>query len=126
MGIDIYARWERNLSAEVIEEVKAWWSGHADDVAYLREGYHGGPYATRHLVPEVFDIESGRAFISAALLRERLPETLRLAEEREREVYGETDAETIERVLQDYRDFVELCERAENETGWPVEIVASY
>jgi hypothetical protein len=76
------------------------------------------------LVAESF--ETGRAAIPAATLRERLPETLEVAERRERELYGETDAEEINRVLKSYRDFVELCASKEDETGEPCLIIASY
>ena len=98
--------------------------GHA---GYLREAYHGEPYATRYLVAEAFESSSGKAEIPASVLRERLPETLRLAKERQREVYGrkgqipDDDPE-----IQSFVDFVELCERKERETGEPVTIIASY
>ena len=52
---------------------------------YLREAYHGEPYATQAFVPEAF--EKGSAHIPAERLKERLPEVLRLAEQREREVF---------------------------------------
>jgi hypothetical protein len=76
------------------------------------------------LVPEAF--ETGRAPISAAVLEARLPATLEAAERRKREVYEETDAEAIERVLKSYRDFVALCGRMERATGVPCTIIASY
>lgn len=44
----------------------------AGDVGYLREAYHGGPYATKILVREAFDAENCKAEIPAAVLRERL------------------------------------------------------
>jgi len=59
-------------------------------------------------------------------LRARLPQTLKLAEERERQVYGQTDEQEIELVRQSFRNFVALCEAKERETGEPVAIVASY
>ncbi len=64
--------------------------------------------------------------IHAATLRDRLPATLIVAEAREREIYRATDRAEIDRVLKSYRDFVELCERKEVETGEPCLIVASY
>lgn len=64
--------------------------------------------------------------IHAATLRDRLPATLIVAEAREREIYRATDRAEIDRVLKSYRDFVELCERKEAETGEPCLIVASY
>ncbi len=93
-------------------------------VSYLREAYHGEPYATRVLVPESF--ETGRAEIPAATLWERLPETLKTAERRERELYGETAINEIGHVLKSYVDFVELCARKQDETGKPCLIIASY
>ena len=93
-------------------------------VGYLREAYHGEPYATHVLVPESF--ETGRAEIAADTLWERLGDTLKAAEQREREIYGETDINEIGRVLKSYADFVELCARKEDETGVPCVIIASY
>jgi hypothetical protein len=125
MGIDIYARWEGQLPEEVGEQLKVWLSAADGAVGYLREAYHGKPYATRHLVPEAFEQEDG-AFIPATRLRERLPETLRLAEERERTIYGAKTPEEIEPTLRSFTAFVELCERMEAKTGAPVKIIASY
>ena len=122
MGIDIFAEWEGMSDADKKSQITGFSVEHGH-VGYLREAYHGEPYATRVLVPELF--ETGRAAIAAATLRERLPETLEVAEQREREIYGETDAEEIGRVLQSFNDFVELCARKE-ETGEPCLIIASY
>jgi len=58
-------------------------------------------------------------------LRERLPHTLALVEERERKIYQSTDEE-IEDMKQSYHDFVALCEEKEKETGEPVLVIASY
>jgi hypothetical protein len=123
MGIDIYAEWDGMTKAEHDAQITGFSIEHGH-VGYLREAYHGEPYATQALVPEAF--ESGRAAISAETLRERLPEVLELAEQREREIYDQTEAEAIEPVLQSYRDFVELCARKEDETGHPCLIIASY
>ena len=54
------------------------------------------------------------------------PPHLRAAEQRERTVYGETDPLEIQRVLDSFRNFVELCERKQAETGEPCRITASY
>lgn len=123
MGIDIYARWPKQTK----EEKEAQYTGFdatAGRVGYLREAYHGGPYATRVLVPEAFaDDNADGDYISAATLRERLPETLETAMARSRAIYGE---EARPEILQSFVDFVELCERKERETGRPCYIVASY
>jgi len=124
MGIDIYAEWDGMSDAEKNAQATFWLSADHGNVGYLREAYHGEPYATKVLVPECF--ETGRASIPAATLRERLPETLEIAERRERELYDETDPEAIRLVLKSYRDFVELCASKEDETGEPCLIIASY
>jgi hypothetical protein len=81
MGIDVYASW-----AEMTEdEEKARYTGfsiEAGDVGYLREAYHGGPYATQTLVPEAFgdfsdeEWKEGGASVPAETLRKRLPRAL--------------------------------------------------
>jgi hypothetical protein len=123
MGIDIYAEWTGMTG----EERAAQWSccgvenGH---IGYLREAYVGEPYATKALVPEAFELD--RVPIYAEELQARLPAVLEIAEQREREIYGVTSDAEINRVLQSYADFVELCARKEAETGEPCLIVASY
>ncbi len=124
MGIDIWARWKGQSKEEIQAQGIALFSVTAGGMGYLREAYHGKPYATRFFVAEVFESEDGKAKIPAATLRERLPHTLELVEERERKIY-KSDERTIEEVKQSFRDFVSLCERHE-ETGEPVEIIASW
>jgi hypothetical protein len=95
-------------------------------VGYLREAYHGEPYATRFLCPEVFGPETATAAIPAARLRERLPQALLFAEERERRIYRETDPKAIADVVRSFTDFVELAEAKERATGEPCTVTASY
>lgn len=123
MGIDIYAFWKGHTKQERDSQASAWLSAMAGNEGYLREAYHGEPYATRFLCAEAFS--AGSAKVSAATLRERLPRALALVEERERKLYQADDAE-VDRAKQSYRDFVSLCERKEQETGEPVLIVASF
>jgi len=125
MGIDIYAVWEGQTKQEAQAQITGLSVVHGH-VGYLREAYHGEPYATRHLCREAFETPACRAPIPASLMRERLPETLALAEERERSVYDETDEKEIRAVQKSFSDFVDLCEMREKETGQPVMIVASY
>ena len=75
MGIDIYAKWAGQSEQEKEAQITGFSTVHGH-VGYLREAYHGEPYATRVLVPEAFDAPECEAAISAATLRERLPETL--------------------------------------------------
>lgn len=124
MGIDVYARWKGQTADERKQMEDAWLSIEGGHAGYLREAYHGEPYATQYLVREAFESETDRARIPAAVLRERLARTLALAAERERTVYGTTgDITTEHPALKSFSDFVELCERKERETGEPVTIV---
>jgi len=124
MGIDIYAQWRGMTKANKQAQITGFsvTSGH---VGYLREAYHGEPYATKALVPEAFSSDNGKAEIAAALLRERLPAVLRLVAERHRIIYDDTPAE-IKRVQKSFSDFVDLCELQEARTGQPTKIIASY
>jgi hypothetical protein len=122
MGIDIYTHWK----GQTPEEEQAQYTGFSTvhgHVGYLREAYHGEPYATRYLLWEAFERPCR---IRAAVLRERLPRTLELVEARERNVYGITDTPSIAKAKQSFVDFVELCEAKERATGEPVQIIASY
>ena len=56
--------------------------------AYLsHDKYHGKPYVTHYLFPEMFEGASTIADIPAAVVRKRLPHALELADLRERTVY---------------------------------------
>lgn len=107
-------------------DICARWQTKENHISYLRESGHRQCYATQHLFKEAFDDDDGNAEIPAEVLRERLAHTLTLVEERERYVNMETDPKEIEEVKQSFRDFVELCETKEKETGEPVTISASY
>jgi hypothetical protein len=54
MGIDAYAKWDGQTAAERDAQITGYSivSGH---VGYLREAYHGEPYATKVLFPECWD-----------------------------------------------------------------------
>jgi hypothetical protein len=74
MGIDIYLEWDgqQEERAQRKSEKPVWTSNREGHVGYLREAYHGGPYATKMFVREAFESETCRAEIPAAILRERL------------------------------------------------------
>jgi hypothetical protein len=101
MGIDIYARWE----GQTEEEKQAQYTGFSTchgHVGYLREAYHGGPYATSELVPEAFDHEKcageGDFFgaeIKGSDLAARLPKAALAALIREATIYSSGDARAI-------------------------------
>ncbi|MBI4289120.1 MAG: hypothetical protein HY671_11935, partial [Chloroflexi bacterium] len=126
MGIDIYAEWKGRTKEEEAAQLTGYSVKHGH-VGYLRESYHGEPYATRHLVAEAFEDPECLAKIPAAVLRERLPETIRLAKKRLRVVYKRKGRiPDDDPVIQSFTDFVALCERKEQQTGEPVTILASY
>lgn len=124
MGIDIYVSWP-GMTKEEREAQHTGFSVVHGNVGYLREAYHGGPYATKVLVPEAFDDDAMYygAEIPASVLRERLPDALEAARTRARRVYEEDASPEL---LKSYEQFVALCERKEAETGKPCRIFASY
>lgn len=71
MGIDIYLRWPE-MSEEDEKGQYTGMSTTSGHVGYLREAYHGGPYATKILLREAFESDNGEAEIPAAVMRERL------------------------------------------------------
>lgn len=113
MGIDVFMSWGDGPSFE----------GNHEHVfrganGYLREAYHGGPYATVVLVPEAFGdprrvaqwfgvdaVEdasvgadsAGYALIPANVLRARLPPALLTIARRYRAVYDEECGEALDR-----------------------------
>jgi hypothetical protein len=125
MEIDIYARWDGQTAEEAAAQVTGY-SVLEGKVGYLREAYHGNPYATKYLLREAFMSDDATARIPSSVMRRRLPGALALVEEREREVYNQTDEAEILLVQHSFKDFDDLCERKERETGAPVLIRASY
>jgi hypothetical protein len=123
MGIDIYAEWQGQTHEE--QQEHEWSSVVHGHVGYLREAYHGEPYATMYLCQEAFDAPTGEAQIPAKVLRERLEEAHRLTQERYETIYHAEQA-FIDQVKKSFTDFVELVEQKERETGQPVTIIASY
>jgi hypothetical protein len=88
MGIDIYARWNGQSTAEQDAQLTGF-SIEAGDVGYLREAYHGGPYVTKYLVAEAFEAPEGEAAIRAKTLRERLAAAVLMHMYREHTIYGQ-------------------------------------
>jgi hypothetical protein len=71
MGIDIYARWKGQTDAETQTQMTGFSVVHGH-VGYLREAYHGEPYATKYLLREAFEHPAARSHIPASVLRQRL------------------------------------------------------
>jgi hypothetical protein len=131
MGIDVYLRWRGMTRDEKAAQITGFSIEHGH-VGYLREAYHGAPYATHILVPEAFaesaelEVECG-VCIPAHLLRTRLSQAVAAALEREENIYGHAATDDdAQLVVKSFEDFVALCEAKEAETGEPCRIVASY
>jgi hypothetical protein len=99
MGIDIYLEWPGMTEEERKKQVETLWSLDGGKVGYLREAYHGQPYATQILVREAFESDSCQAEIPAAVLRERMT---RLTEPVYGKVGGHDTAKAIGEVLQQF------------------------
>jgi hypothetical protein len=118
MGIDVHLKWDEQTEEEAKAQITGFSIVHGH-VGYLREAYHGGPYATKVLMPEGFghedhneeELEHG-VRIPAATLRERLPQAIVTVALRDRKLY-QSDADELERAMQSYVDFVELAEKLE-------------
>jgi len=124
MGIDIYARWKGMTKEEERAQITGF-DPCKGEAGYLREAYHGEPYATHYLVKEAFASKTGKAKIPAKVLRERLPTTLGMVQIREIVIY-KSSKKRIAQVRQSFKRFVFLCEKKEKETGKPVTIIASF
>lgn len=72
MGIDIYLRWDKMTKAAKQRQMSAMFKTTCGEAGYLREAYHGGPYATQLIFREAFEAEEYQAEIPAALMRERM------------------------------------------------------
>lgn len=137
MGIDIYLYWD-NMAPEDREAQYTGFSTVSGYVGYLREAYHGDPYATRVLMPEAFEWEPGEDFdpdaddavwgveIPASTMADRIEHVAKVVEERERTIYNETDPDSIKQVVKAFVDFVELAKQKEAEQGHPCRVYASY
>ena len=55
MGIDVYLKWDKMNDEDHKAQLGTGFQTDIGDTGYLREAYHGEPYATQMLVPEAFD-----------------------------------------------------------------------
>ena len=117
MGIDIYMRWD-GMTEEDRDKQITGFDATVGDVGYLREAYHGGPYATHYLVEEAFENGVGDVHIPAKELRKRLPLTKDIVIQRAKEVYEEELTEDDE-VVKAFEDFVKLGEALEEDGRKP-------
>lgn len=86
MGIDVYLRWKGQNESE---EKKQYTGYRADcgNVGYLREAYHGGPYATKVFVPEGWVDSPELPKVPAKVLMSRVPAAVMISMYRHHLVY---------------------------------------
>ncbi len=128
MGIDVYLRWDGQTGKEEKAQITSWNTG-MGHVGYLREAYHGEPYATEELFGFFWEEpqpEDGYK-IENVELKKRLPAALKASAERHRLKYGENgdpDKPEESYFLKSFVDFVNLHERLEKEGKKPRIVVS--
>ena len=131
MGIDCYLinpDTNKLHAEETGQEHRMGFNIMSGDAGYLREAYHGGPYATQVLLPEGWideheRDEEGNFTLEASTLRHRLPKTLEAATIRNRQNYSGQDEDLV---LKSFKDFVDLAEDLEKKNGKPCKFYVSY
>ena len=123
MGIDIYMRWD-GMTEEDRQKQYTGFDATVGEVGYLREAYHGSPYATKYLVEEAFEDGADEVHIPAKELRKRLPLTKEIVIQRFRDVYKE-EIEEDNVFVKAFEDFVKLSEALEEEGRKPT-VYASF
>lgn len=104
MGIDIYLSWKGMTKKEKKAQISGFSVTHGA-YGYLREAYHGGPYATKILVREAFEAKDCKAKIPAAVMEERLYSVTEPARNVEG---GDMIAQAIFAALKNMKDLGEL------------------
>lgn len=92
MGIDIYLEWDGMTEEDKEQQYAFGFHPERDEIGYLRESYHGEPYATQILVREAFEADDCRAQIPAEVLRERMTHVTE-------PVYGKTGGHDTARIF---------------------------
>lgn len=124
MGIDVYLRWDGQTQEEKQAQYTGFstWHGH---VGYLRESYHGGPYATKVLIPEGWvDEKAESVVVESSVLESRLPDVLDASRKRSLDIYQEK-LDNDDPVLRSFIDFVALHKRLESEGKNPKIIISA-
>lgn len=120
MGIDVYLSWEGQTEEEKKAQITGFSVVHGH-TGYLREAYHGGPYATKvFLDPSKYWDKENAVPIDPKSLRERLDAAKETVIERAHKVYNydESDPEQKKYLLAElksYDDFVALAEEKSSE-----------
>tara|TARA_R100000152_G_scaffold20354_1_gene13853 strand:- start:1273 stop:1647 length:375 start_codon:yes stop_codon:yes gene_type:complete len=124
MGIDVYVEWDKRTEEER-EKQYTGFSIESGDVGYLREAYHGSPYATHYFVQEAFEDDKydGVAIPSDTLL-ERVPLAVDIHIQRHKEIYKE-DVKREDKSARAFGEFAKLVQDLEKQGKNP-KIRASY
>jgi hypothetical protein len=127
MGIDVYLKWNEMKKEDHEAQLGTGFQTNIGDTGYLREAYHGEPYATQMLVPEAFDdkLAGEDVPIFAKEMRARLPKVLEKVRERYEKIY-EAGEDEIKEAQKSFSDFVKLAEQKEDELKEPCKVYASY
>jgi hypothetical protein len=139
MGIDIYSKkngetlpFSYSYDDPNYNSFDDWFDEYQQkDHAYIREAYFKSEeYPTRYLLEEAFETDVVGQWIplKAEILKERLEETIKLAEKRFNDMLedGYYDESYKNEFLDIYRKFVERGVKIEEETGKPMEVLASW
>ena len=124
MGIDIYVEWDKRTEEDK-EKQYTGFSIESGDVGYLREAYHGSPYATKYFVQEAFEDEKYDGVeISSDTLLQRVPLAVDIHIQRHKEIYKEAvnKEDKSARAFGEFAKFVQELERL----GMKPKIRASY
>ena len=124
MGIDIYVEWDKRTEEDK-EKQYTGFSIESGDVGYLREAYHGSPYATKYFVQEAFeDEEYDGVEISSDTLLQRVPLAVDIHIQRHKEIYKESVSKEDKsaRAFGEFAKFVQELEKK----GMKPRIRASY
>ena len=114
MGIDVYLRWDLQTDEQVDQQLCGFRTDRGN-AGYLREAYHGEPYATRLLVPAAFDPDrAAPVSVSASTLRDRLPAAMSATIERERTLYNDPMPNEDTPAVKSMAEFVELATKLED------------
>ena len=127
MGIDVYLKWDTMADEDHKAQLGKGFQTNIGNTGYLREAYHGEPYATQMLVPEAFDEKnSGEDVpIFAKEMEARLPKVLEKVRERYTKIY-EAEEDEIKTAQKSFSDFVKLAKLKEEQNKEPCKVYASY
>lgn len=133
MGIDVYMKWDGFKEEDKEKQLKGF-DATIGDAGYLREAYHGEPYATMLLCGEGFEDERfkhaynpkakeddddyGYVKIAGDVLIERMPVVIQAAIERNIKLYNSTFDQSLP-YIKSFLDFVALYVKKEREGKHP-------